>query len=82
MRDKCAADYGAGLHRDRTHVPVIGIVAVRVMQADVDAKVDLVILRVPPTGVNDLICIRRGVDRSIGDPIIDSVMTIVIHPGA
>jgi len=52
------------------------------MQADVDAKVDLVILRVPPTGVNDLICIRRGVDRSIGDPIIDSVMTIVIHPGA
>jgi hypothetical protein len=46
-------------------MPIISVVAVRVVQTDVDTKVDLVILRVPPTGVNNLICIRRGIDGAV-----------------
>jgi len=50
------------------------------MQADIDAKVDLMVLRVPPTGINDLVCICCGVYRPIGNAIVHAIMTIVIHP--
>jgi len=61
---------------------VIGVVSVWMMQADIDAQIDLVVLWVPPTGVNDLICIRRGIDRPVGNTIVDAIVTIVIQPGA
>ncbi len=60
---------------------VIGVVAVRVMQADIDTKIDLVVLRIPPTGVNDLIGVCRGIDRPVRNALVDAIVTIVIHPG-
>ena len=70
------------MHRDRTHMTIIGVIAVRMMQADVDAEIDLVILRIPPASVNDLICIRRGIDGPVGNAIVDAIVAIVIQPGA
>jgi len=61
---------------------IIGVIAVRMMQADVDAQVNLVVLRIPPAGVNDLIRIRRGIDGTIGNAIVDAIVAIVIQPGA
>jgi len=60
---------------------IIGVVPVRMMHTDVDAEVDLMVLRIPPTGVNDLISICRGIDGTIGNPKVDAVMTVVIQPG-
>ena len=82
MRDQGAAHERTGLHRDRAHMPVIRVVAVGVMQADVNAEVDLVVLRVPPAGVDDLVCIGGGIDGAIRDAIIHAVVTIVIDPVA
>ena len=70
----------AAVHRDRAHVPVIGVVPVRMMQADVDAKVDLVVLRIPPACINDLVGVGCRIHGTIGDAEIDAVMSIVIHP--
>lgn len=50
------------------------------MQTDIDAEVDLVILRVPPARVDDLVCICRRINRPIRDAIVDAVMTIVVDP--
>jgi hypothetical protein len=50
------------------------------MQADIDAEIDLMILRIPPTGINDLVCICRSIHRSIGNAIVHAIMAIVIHP--
>jgi hypothetical protein len=61
---------------------IISVVSVRVMQADIDTKIDLVVLRIPPAGVNDLIGICRGVDGPVGNAIVNAIVTIVIHPGA
>ena len=80
MRCEDAARCRTGLHRDRTHVSVIGVVAVGMMQADIDAEIDLVILRVPPTRVDDLIRICCGIHRAVGNAIVYAVVTIVIHP--
>jgi hypothetical protein len=55
MREESTPGRGTRLYRDRTHVPVIGIVSIRMMQADIDAEINLVVLRVPPTGVDDLV---------------------------
>ncbi len=52
------------------------------MQADVNTKVDLVILWIPPTRVDDLVCIRRGVDGTIGNAKVYAIVTIVVHPVA
>jgi hypothetical protein len=62
-------------------VSIIGIVSIGVMQADIDAEAGLVILWVPPTGVNDLICICRGIHRSVGYSIVYAVVTVIIQPG-
>ena len=61
-------------------MPVIGIVSIGVVQADVDAEVNLVVLRVPPTGINNLVCICRSIDGAIRNAVIHAVMTIVIDP--
>jgi hypothetical protein len=61
-------------------VPVIGIVTIGMMQADINAEVDPVILRVPPTGIDDLVCVRRGVHGTIRNAIVYAVVTIVIDP--
>ena len=50
------------------------------MQADVNAEIDLVILRIPPAGIDDLVCIRRGVDGTIRDAIVHAIVTIIIDP--
>jgi hypothetical protein len=63
-------------------VAIIGAVSVRMMQADVNAKVNLVILRVPPTGVDDLVCIGGGVNGAIGNAVVHAIVTIVIDPVA
>src|ERR1041384_4953479 len=52
------------------------------MQADIDTKIDLMVLRIPPAGVNDLIRIRRGIDGPVGNAVVNAIVTIVIHPGA
>jgi hypothetical protein len=81
MRHKGAARGKAGLYRDRTHVPVVSVVAIGMMQADIDTKVDLVILRIPPTCINDLVRICRGIHGPVRNAIVNAIMTIVIHPG-
>ncbi len=50
------------------------------MQADVDTEIDAVILRVPPTGIDDLVCVRGGIDGAVGDAIIHAIVTIVVDP--
>jgi hypothetical protein len=65
MREESTPGRGTRLYRDRTHVPVIGIVSIRMMQADIDAEINLVVLRVPPTGVDDLVSVRGGKDGTI-----------------
>ena len=59
---------------------VIGTVSIGMMQADVNAKVDLVVLWIPPTGVDDLVRIGRGIHRPIRDAIVHAIVTIVIDP--
>lgn len=59
---------------------VIGVVTVRVTQTDIDAQVDLVVLRIPPARVDDLICVRRGIYWTVRNAIIHAIMTIVIDP--
>jgi len=82
MRDQGAAHQRTGLYRDRAHVPVIRVIAIGVMQANVNAEIDPVVLRVPPTSVDDLICIGGGIHGAIGDAVIHPVVTIVIYPFA
>ena len=80
MRHKSATGRRTCLHSDRTHVTIVCVVAVGMMQADINAKIDLVILRIPPARVDDLISIRRGVNRTIRDAIVHAIMTIIKHP--
>ena len=68
------------MHRDRAHVPVIGVVAIGVMQADINAEVDFVVLRVPPAGIDDLVRICRRIHGTIRDPVVHAIVTIVIDP--
>jgi hypothetical protein len=50
------------------------------MQTNVDAKVDLVILRIPPAGIYNLVCICCGIDGTICNTVIHSIMPIVKQP--
>ena len=50
------------------------------MQADINAERDLVILRVPPASIHNPICIRRGIDGTIRDAIVNAIVTVVPHP--
>jgi len=52
------------------------------MQADINPKIDLVILRIPPACVDDLVCVCRGINGTICDAIIHAVMTVVRDPVA
>lgn len=61
-------------------MPVISIVAIGMVQTDIDAEIDLVILRVPPARIDDPVCIRRGIHGTIRDAIVHTVVTIVIDP--
>ena len=48
MRHGDTARRTASLHSDRTHVSIIRVVAIGMMQADINAEIDLVILWIPP----------------------------------
>lgn len=65
MRHERAARRRTGLHRDRAHVSVIRIVAIGMMQADINAEIDLVILWIPPAGIDDLVRICRSIHRPV-----------------
>src|SRR5215211_581930 len=80
VRDECAARGGTGLQRNRAHVPVIGAVSIGVMQTDINAEVDFVVLRVPPARIDDLVCIGRSVDRAVRDTVVHAIVTIIIDP--
>lgn len=80
VRDKSTTWCGAGLYCHGAHVPVISIVAIGMVQTDIDAEIDLVILRVPPARIDDPVCIRRGIHGAIRDAIVHAVVTIVIDP--
>lgn len=77
MGNESASGWRTCLHSHRTHVPIISIVAVWMMQTDVNSKIDAVILRVPPSGINNLIRICGGIDRTIGNTIVHTIMTII-----
>ena len=64
----------------RAHVSVISVVTVRMMQADVNAEIDLMVLWIPPARVDDLVSICRSVDRTIGNTKVNAIVTIVINP--
>ena len=38
------------------------------------------VLRVVPTGIDDAVGIRRGVDGTIRDAIVDAIVTVIIDP--
>lgn len=80
MRHRGTPDRGTCLYGNGTHVSIIGVVAVGMMQANVDAKIDAVILRIPPAGIHDLVCICSSVDGAVRDAIIHTIVTVVIHP--
>lgn len=82
MRYRCTSDRGTGLHGNGTHVAIIRVIAIGMMQAHVDAKIDPVILRVPPACIHDLVCIGCGIDGTIRDAIIHTIVTVVIYPVA
>lgn len=68
------------MHSNGAHVSIISVIAIRMMQADVNTETDTVILWVPPAGIDDLVCIRRSVNGTIGDSIIHAVMSVVPDP--
>jgi hypothetical protein len=70
------------LHGNGAHVSIVRVVAIGMMQPDVYAKIDPVILWVPPASVNDLVCIRRGIDGTIGYAEVHAVMAVVPDPAA
>ena len=61
-------------------MPIVGVVAVRVAQAYIDAEIDLVVLRIPPAGIDDLVCIGRRIDGTVRDPIVHTIVAVVIDP--
>ncbi len=82
MRDRCASHRPTWLHSDRAHMSVVCVVSIGMMQANVNAKIDFMILWIPPTRIDDLICICRGIYRPIRDAIVDTIVTIVPDPVA
>lgn len=80
MRHESTTRRRTGLHGNRAHMTIISIVTIRMMQTNVDAEVDLVILWIPPTRVDDLVRIRRGVNGTIRNAIIHTIVTIVVNP--
>ena len=82
MRDEGASRRRTGLHRDGAHVSIISVVAIVMMKANVNTKVDTVILWIPPASVHNLICICRGINWAIRDTIIHTIMTVIKDKGA
>ena len=44
---------------------VIGVVSIGMMQTDINTKIDIVILWIPPAGIDDLVGICCGIDGAI-----------------
>jgi hypothetical protein len=61
-------------------VTVISGISIGMMQADINAKIDLVILWVPPARVDDLVCVCSGVNGTVSDAIIHAIMAIIGDP--
>src|SRR6266498_311521 len=80
MRNGRASNSTTGLHGDGAHVSVVGVVSIRMMQTNINAEIDLMILRIPPAGIDDLIGICRGVNRAIGNSVINTIVTVVPNP--
>ncbi len=80
MRHEDAARRRTSLHRNGAHVSIKSIVAIGMMQADIYAQVDLMVLRIPPACIDDLIGIRRSIDGAITDAIIEAIVTVIPHP--
>ena len=59
---------------------VKSLVAVGVMQAHVDPQIGFVILRIHPARIQHLIGIRRGVNGTIAELIINAIVTVVPDP--
>ncbi len=82
MRNIDATGAGARLHSHRAHVSVGGVIAVGMMQFDVDAEVGFVILRVVPAGIDHLVGVRGGVDGTVTDAVVYAVVAVVGNPVA
>ena len=50
------------------------------VQTNVNAKIDPVILRIPPSGIDNLVCICGGVNGTIRDAVVYAIVTVVIDP--
>jgi hypothetical protein len=61
-------------------VPIIGVISIRVVQANVNAETDPVILWIPPACIHDLICIGRGIDGAIGDTKVYAIVAVIPDP--
>jgi hypothetical protein len=59
---------------------VVSGIAIRMVQTDVNAKVDPMILGVPPARVDNLVRVCRGVNGTVGDSIIHAIVAIVRDP--
>jgi len=77
MREIGAADRPAGLHSQRAHVPIPGVISIRVPQADVNPQVAAVVLRVVPARIDNLVGIRGGQEWAVADPVIDPIVTVI-----
>jgi hypothetical protein len=61
-------------------MPVISGISIWMVQANINPKVDLVILWVPPARVDDLVCVCCGINGTIGNAIIHSIVAIIGDP--
>ena len=77
MRNVGAVGTSARLHGQRAHVPIPGIVTVRMPQADENSQVATMILRVVPARIDNLVGIRRGQDLTVADSVINPIMTVI-----
>ena len=77
VRNVGAVGKCAGLHGNGAKMPIPGVVAVRVPQADVYSQVAAVVLRVIPARINNLIGICSGQNRSIAYSVINPIMAVI-----
>jgi hypothetical protein len=50
------------------------------VQPDVQAQADSMVLWVPPTGVKHAVCVRGRVERTIAHAVVNAIMAIVGQP--
>jgi hypothetical protein len=50
------------------------------MQTDINAKIDIMILWIPPTRIDDLVCVCRGIYGAICNAVVHTVVTVISDP--